>query len=139
MRSEPILQCPFQARLRGASGHSLTVGAFLCSIAPTSIPVSSKGLHSSPLSFPSPLSHLQVLYHTFTKCLAGGYRLPLSPASLRSYLKGPPREERGESGWKYERWFSTMHKGGTLAQEAPQRALQHVDLKKSSFRRGQGE
>lgn len=29
--------------------------------------------------------------------------------------------------------------GGALSQEAPQGTLQHVDLKKSSFRRGQGE
>lgn len=29
--------------------------------------------------------------------------------------------------------------GGTMSQEAPQHALQHVDLKKSSFRKDQGE
>lgn len=73
--------------------------------------------------------------HTFNKYLAG----PTSP-SFPTTLKPQGEQSLGlkiehrEEVERDESWCLLCRRGGALARQAPQRALQHVVLKKSSFR-----
>ena len=122
------------------SGLCPTVGALLCSIPCALLP--SKRSWSGPLAFTSPSFTSKSLVTPSTSTWLG-LRAPSFPTTPKSQTEGSlPQNGVLERSWRNGSRVSTTQDWGALVQEPtppPQRALQHVDLKKSSFRRGQGE